>query len=199
MRISKALAGAALVALAGCANPFAKGPEAPTSIALADGLVIEGATGWCVDPSVSAPSGATPVVVLGSCAALAQDAKAPRPDVPGVVTVSVEQPGIPAPEPAHLETYFASDAGRAALAQDGEAGSIEIVETRMEEDRLVLQLTDKSALPGTAPTSWRGLFGLGGRFVSVALYGLADTPLEGEDGFAALEAQIARLIAANAG
>lgn len=194
----KFLAGAALVALAGCSNPLAVTRAAPSQIKLPDGTVIAGANGWCVDPSVSRPADETAVVVLGSCAAIGQNAFAPTPDVPGVVTVSVEKPGAVAPTPEQLESFFVSETGRAALARDGKASSVEILETRTDEDRLILYTADQSALPGASPRTWRALFDLDGRFVSVSLYGLEDQPFEPDDGRAALEAQVDHLISANA-
>ena len=187
-------------ALSGCSsNPFAVSRAAPTSIELPDGMVVTGASGWCVDPSVSRPSGDTAVVVLGSCAAIGQNALAPRPDVPGVVTVSVEREGAGAPTPAELESFFVSETGRAALARDGRAESVEILETRTENNHLILHTEDRKPLPGASPRTWRALFALGGRFVSVTLYGLLDEPFDPDDGLATLEAQVARLIAANDG
>lgn len=194
----KFLAGVALVALAGCSNPLAVTRAAPSQIKLPDGTVIAGANGWCVDPSVSRPADETAVVVLGSCAAIGQNAFAPTPDVPGVVTVSVEKPGAVAPTPEQLESFFVSETGRAALARDGKASSVEILETRTDEDRLILYTADQSALPGASPRTWRALFDLDGRFVSVSLYGLEDQPFEPDDGRAALEAQVDHLISANA-
>ena len=199
MPTCKAWAIAGLLALPGCSDFLATKREAPTQVQLADGMVIAGANGWCVDQSVSRPGGDASVIVLGSCAAIGRDALAPRPDVPGVVTVSVERDALGVPSPADLEGFFVTEAGRAALARDGQAGSVEILETRAEDDRLILHLKDRSALPGASPMTWRALFDLGGRFVSVSLYGLSDQPIEAEEGLQALEAQVDRLIAANAG
>ncbi len=170
---------------------------ATSEIALSDGTVIAGANGWCIDPSVSRPADDTAVVVLGSCAAIGQNALAPTPDVPGVVTVSIEQPGAAAPTPEQLESFFVSETGRAALARDGNASSVEILETSADDDRLILYTADQSALSGASPRTWRALFDLGGRFVSVSLYGLEDQPFEPEDGRAALEAQVDHLISVN--
>ena len=186
-----------LLLLAGCANPLAVSRSAPEAIKLSDGTVGKGANGWCVDPGLSRPSRGTDVVVLGSCAAIGQNALVPRPDVPGVVTVSLEREGSGTPSPEQLETFFVSEPGRAALARDGQASSVEIIETRKDEGRLILHTSDKSALPGASPRTWRALFALGGRFVSVSLYGLSDEPIAPEAGLAALEAQVDQLILAN--
>lgn len=195
----KAWAIACLFALTGCSEGFDNPTRAaPSRIELPDGMIVAGANGWCIDPTVSRTKGDTAVIVLGSCAAIGQDALAPRPDVPGVVTVSVEQGSATAPSPAELEDFFVSDQGRAALARDGQPESIDILQSRTSEDRFVIQTEDSSALPGASPLTWRALFGLGGRFVSVSLYGAQDQPIEPEDGLATLEAQVDELIAVNA-
>lgn len=195
----KTWAIAGLLALPGCTDAVFENPTraAPSQIELPDGMIVAGANGWCVDPSVSRSTGDTSVVVLGSCAAIGQDAAAPRPDVPGVVTVSVEQASSSAPSPAELEDFFVSDQGRAALARDGQSGSVDILESRTGDDRYIMHTEDRSALPGASPMTWRALFDLGGRFVSVSLYGLRDQPIDPEDGLATLEAQVDELIAAN--
>lgn len=195
----RALLAAGLLALPGCSDVLATKRAAPTQIQLADGMVIAAANGWCVDQSLSRAGGDTSVVVLGSCAAIGQNALAPRPDVPGVVTVSVERDALGVPSPDDLERFFVSEAGRATLARDGQADSVEILETRTDDGRLLLHIRDRSALPGASSSTWRALFDLGGRFVSVSLYGLSDQPIESKAGLQTLEAQVDRLIAANAG
>ncbi|MCV6595005.1 MAG: hypothetical protein OIF48_18795 [Silicimonas sp.] len=199
MRISDALVGAALLALTGCANPFSGADEVTRKVALSDGLVIEGASGWCVDQRSSRTRGDVAVVVFGSCAALAQDPLGARPEVAGLVTVTIDAPGAPLPPPAALEAHLSTAPGRASLARDGDAGRVDLLEMRSDEDRLVLRMRDDSPAAAQTPISWRGLFGLRGRMVSVSLFGLAEDPLEADEGFDALEAQIDHLIAVNAG
>ena len=198
MPTSRVWIAVGLLLLSGCADSFNTTRAAPTRIELPDGTVVAGANGWCVDPSFSRAMADTAVVVLGSCAAIGGDASAPQPDVPGVFTVSVEGEAVGAPSPKELEQFFASDTGRAALARNGKPDSIEILETRQSNGRFFLHLKDQNALPGASPTTWRALFDLGGRFVSVTLYGLKDQPIEAKDGLATLEAQVDRLVAANA-
>ena len=187
--------------LAGCDTGLGIGVsrQAPEQIRLADGMVVAGAEGWCVDTITTRSDDDAAVVVLGSCAALAENVRAPSPDVPGLVTVSVDSDdGGAAPTADQLESFFGTDAGRAALARDGRAESVEILETRRREDLLILRAEDRSAAPGTDPEVWRALFDLEGRFISVSLYGLEDQPIESEDGLATLSEQVATLRAVNA-
>lgn len=201
MQTSKAVLVGAFFALSACDGGFELGGvtrKAPERIQLADGMVVAGADGWCVDTSTSRADGDTAVVVLGSCAAIARNALAARPDVPGVVTVSVDSAGAP-PSADALETFFATDAGRAALARDGRAQSVEILETQREDGLLYLRTADQSAAPGTAPETWRALFDLDGHFVSVSLYGLIGNPIDRDDGMETLTRQVDELRAANKG
>jgi hypothetical protein len=173
--------------------------SAPERIELPDGLVVSGTRGWCVDTRTSRTDGETSVVVLGSCAAIAQNAFAPRPAVPGVVTVSVDNRAGDPPPADVLQAFLSSDQGRAALARDGSAGSVAILEARRADDLLLLHVEDRSIRPvaGVAQDYWRALFGLDGRFVSVSLVGLDGQPIESFEGFETLTAQVERIRTAN--
>lgn len=196
--ISKAFVVACVLGLAGCEGGLGVSRKAPEQISLPDGIVVAGAEGWCVDVASSQARRTTSVVVLGSCAAIADNAKAPRPSVPGVMTVSVEGPGFQAPPADALEAFFDTDAGLAVLARDGDAESVRLLESKRDGERLYLHAKDDSALPGVSTDYWRALFGLNGRLVSVTLLGLSGRPISSAEGLAALQSQIERLIAANA-
>lgn len=194
----KAAFVACVVSLAGCEGGFGVSRKAPDQISLPDGLVVAGADGWCVDVANSQSGRNTSVVVLGSCAAIADNASAPRPSVPGVMTVSVEGAGLQAPPADTLEAFFDTDDGRAALAHDGNAESVRLLESKRDGERLYLHAKDDSALPGVSSDYWRALFGLNGRLVSVTLLGISGRPISSSEGLSALKSQIDRLIAANA-
>ncbi|NNE89850.1 MAG: hypothetical protein HKN27_17415 [Silicimonas sp.] len=195
---SKALIAAFVFGLAGCEAGLGVSRKAPEQISLPDGLIVAGAEGWCVDLESSRAIGATSMVVLGSCAAIAKNAKAPRPRVPGVMTVSIEGAGLQAPPAAALEAFFETDSGLAVLARDGIAQSVRVLESRRDGEHLYLRAEDKSALPGAESEYWRAIFGLNGRLVSVTLLGLAGRPIAPAEGFATLQSQIEELIVANA-
>ncbi len=194
-----ALLPLAFLFLAACAGGLGLSRNAPNQIELPDGTIVAGATGWCIDEATSRAGGGTIVVVLGSCAAIAREPAAPRPSVPGVVTVSVESEPGSVPDGETLQKFFVSDDGRAALARDGQAESVAILETRLEDDLLYLHAADTSAAPGASNEIWRALFGLGGRFVVVSFYSRLEDAIEAEDGLNTLAAQVARLRAANRG
>ncbi len=189
-----------LLALAGCGSVSFFGGEgaAPEKIALADGTVVEGAPGWCVDTATTRTGGDPAVVVLGSCAAL-NDGEGPAPDVQGILTVSVEETAGAAPSSETIEAFFDTDAGRSVLARDGQAESISILEKKREDDLLFLRCADASTPPGTDDDIWRALFVMEGRFVSVSLYGLEDQPIEPDLGLDVVSVQVEALRAANQG
>lgn len=204
--ISRLLLLAGALALAACDTGFDGLGEfnvtrsAPERIELPDGLVVGGTRGWCVDTRTTRTDGETSVVVLGSCAAIAGNAFAPKPEVPGVVTVSVENTAGDVPPADLLQGFLTSDAGRAALARDGSAASVEILDSRRTDDLVFVHVADRSIRPasGAAQDYWRALFGLDGRFVTVSLVELRDKPIDAPSGFETLAAQVDRIRSANA-
>lgn len=170
---------------------------APERVQLADGLIIAGAEGWCVDSASSQTGDARAVVVLGSCAAIA-GADYATPDIDGVVTVSVDAAGAASPSLDALESFFSTEAGRAALARNGQANSVDILNMDVRDNMLVLHAADESTGPGMAPEVWRALFDLDGRFVSVSVFVVADQQIAPELGRATLADQVEELRSKNA-
>ena len=205
MRISKLCLVAGIFGLAACdaaldgLGDFNVTRSAPERIELPDGLVVSGTRGWCVDTSTTRSDGETSVVVLGSCAAIAGNAFAPRPDVPGVVTVSIENEVGGVPPAEALQRFIASDAGRAALARDGSAQSVDILESRRDGEMLLIHVEDRSSIQvlGASQDYWRAIFDLDGRFVTVSLISLSSRPIDRATGFDTLEAQVERIRSAN--
>lgn len=190
---------AGCIALSACGAAPNQTRDAPTRIQLSDGTVVAGAEGWCIDKASSPDGGSATVVVLGSCAAISGDSLLPRPIVPGVVTVSVEAQGGDLPDSETLEKFFISPAGRAALARDGDAESVAILDTRREDGLLYLHASDASAAPGASTEIWRALFDISGRFVAVSFYSRLEDAIDPEDGLATLSAQVEQIRSANRG
>ena len=200
MQTSKVIFVGAILALSGCNGGLELGGvtrSAPEQILLANGTVVAGAEGWCVDTATSSATGDTSVVVLGSCAAIARNSLAPRPDVAGVFTVSIDSEQGTSPTPEDLKAFFATKTGRAALARNGSAESVKVLETWVQDDQLYLRAVDQSAASGTDSEIWRALFDLRGQSISVSLFGSADRPISRDEGLATLEAQVDRLLSAN--
>lgn len=178
-----ALALAACLASAGCVLPFG-GRDAPTSMALSSGgPVIVGPSGFCVDQAQSHEQGADAFVLLGSCASLSRSTDAERPAAKAVLTASVT-PAASGAAPLsrsfkQLETYFRSEAGRAALSRSGNAATVKVVQTKVAGDVLLIELTDTAPLGANRvqARSWRALMQTRGRIVLLSVLGLASEPL----------------------
>ena len=198
-KVCALVAGFALAACDGGFEGFNVTRSAPERIELPDGLIVSGTAWWCVDTRTTRTNGQTSVVVLGSCAAIAKNAFAPRPDVPGVVMVSVENEAGSIPDAEILEGFLLSDIGRAALARDGKAESVKILESRRADDLLLVHVEDRSfrQVRGADTSYWRALFGLDGRIVTVSLVGLSNKPIETPLGFETLSAQVDEIRTAN--
>ncbi|MEM6387825.1 MAG: hypothetical protein AAF718_16485 [Pseudomonadota bacterium] len=199
MRTSRGLLPlAAALSLTGCGvNLFQPRAEVLSKMALPDGMVISAPSGWCIDQSTTSAGAATSVVVLGSCAALSGDAEQLQPDVPGVVTISIEAQAGALLDSETLQTFFLSDAGRATLARNGDPESVSILDTRQEDGLLYLHASDDSLGPDASKEIWRALFGLSGRFVAVSFYSRSEDEIAPEDGLSTLTAQVEELRAAN--
>lgn len=181
VRLALALAGC--LAGAGCAMSFGGG-QAPATLALSSGgPVIAGPRGFCIDTAQSHEAGTDAFVLLGSCASLSHSTTAERPPAKAVLTASVTA-ATPGAAPLaksfkQLETYFRSEAGRAALSRSGNAATVKVVRSQIAGDVLLIELTDTAASGANRvqARSWRGLMEIRGRIVSLTVLGLADEPL----------------------
>jgi len=111
-------------------------------------------------------------------------------------SVAAPAPADNGPTPLDsLDGFFRSEPGRAALARDGRAASVQVLDTRLAEDVFYIRLRDTgaAAMPGMAADYWRGLFDLNGHLVTVAATAFADRPLTAEEGFAKIAAFVARI------
>ena len=85
--------------------------------------------------------------------------------------------------------------GRAALARDGQASSVEVLEAAVRADALVMKIRDSSpfATPGLEGTYWRGLFALNGRLITVTVNAFEIRPLGTDAGREKLRQFISRI------
>ncbi len=201
--IFRSALGLALLALTGCleapavnSRDFGFARSAPQTIAVANqSVVIGGPPGYCIDRGGSRVGGDTAFVLLGSCASIARDAAAGAPRVPGILTASVDKENGGAAVLAHLERFVGSPEGRAAMARDGSAESVSVLDTLNESGALFVYLRDTSAnsILGLDDTYWRGFFDLNGRLITVSAVSFANQPQSGDAGLATLRAFLARI------
>ena len=152
----KTVVAAAVFALSACDGTLPMSRNATEAVRLPSGVVVEGSRGWCVARDMLRTDEAASVVVFGSCAAITKEAAPDPSDVPGVITVSVDNTASGTAPADVLDAYFATERGRAALARDGRAESVRILETRQSGDALFLHAIDRSGVPfNAAEDYWR--------------------------------------------
>lgn len=164
-----------------------------------DGVTVVGPEGYCVDPGSSHERAAGSFVMLGSCATLRGAGAGPG--RPAVLTALVSPPSDPplVPSVAELERFFRSEAGQAALAHDGNADSVTLLEIEARDPILFLKLRDSSADRPAALSdrSWRAIFPLRDRLVALSVAGHDDLPVGDADMRRTLDRFVAALRAAN--
>jgi len=179
---------------------FARAPE--RVVVASKSIVIAGPRGYCVDRTATRDGADGAFVLLGSCASIANNGRAAAPRIPGVMTASVSHQSSADISASldELEAFFASTEGRAALARDGQAGSITILSTRRKNGAFYLHVRDDSEnrVVSLAPIYWRGLFDVRGRIVTVTVTGFKDRPMSAAVGLATLNAFAARIRRENA-
>ena len=95
--------------------------------------------------------------------------------------------------------FFTSEPGRAALARDGNTGSVRILDTRSKGNAFYIHLRDTSENnnQGISQDYWRGLFDVRGRIVTVSVVGFERKPMSSAVGLATLDAFAKRIRAEN--
>jgi hypothetical protein len=161
-------------------------------------IVIAGPKGYCVDKSASRLRGHAAFVLLGGCAVLSGDDHDESPSFPGILTASVDQRGIGAATPETLDQlarFVTTEAGRAVLARNGQAGSVQVLGVLRDSNAVLIHLQDESGfqISGIEATYWRGLFELNGRLISASVLGFKEHPLPAREGLATLQAFLARI------
>ncbi|MBV0913318.1 hypothetical protein [Anianabacter salinae] len=178
---------AALI-LSGCTGGTGARPEMVTRFAVSGGdVVIAGPRGFCVDPGASSATGTPAFVLLSSCVSVTGSARAARPAQNALLTASVATApprGPDGPDLAEaLRQFFATEAGRAAIARSGDPADVTLADASVDGDGVVLWVEDRGpGRPELASGYWRGVFALNGRLVTVSAIGYADRPLSRDDG-----------------
>ncbi|MDU8944445.1 hypothetical protein [Ovoidimarina sediminis] len=173
------------------------------SLPVSEGIVIAAPPGYCIDREASRvkDSGGA-FVLLGSCAAISRNASAPRPLTPGLLTVTVSDAPVPLSDDqigTALGRFFNTPEGRAILSRSGNANAVDILDTDVSQNALILHFTDESvAQLGLSPEHWRALFRLDGRLVTVAVSGFDDLPMTSSEGLATLRSMTDQIRAASA-
>lgn len=197
----------ALLVLTGCLQGpavtkasfgFGFGERAVSYMTVAGGAVtIAGPPGYCIESSATKESEVGAFVLLGSCAAITNSPRLAKPDTPALLTASVtSQKGTTVENSLdRLKSFFESESGRAALSRNGDARSVQVLETLKADGALYLRIRDESpgALPGLMNEYWRGVLDVGDRVVTITVATFRKRPLDPAQALQTLQ-QFARQI-----
>ncbi len=168
----------------GAGLPFFGAPVNRASVA-GGNVVIAGPPGYCVDRSALSTTPKGDFVLLASCASISGNPAAPAPGIPAILTASVATQPVANIDRSldRLTAFFKSDKGRAALARDGRASSVEVLSTRVEGGALVMKVRDTGfdKVVGLEPEYWRALFDLEGRIVTLSVITFSDKPMSDDE------------------
>ena len=209
MRGAVRVAAAATLVLAAAAaaearrfEPGDAGPPAlPTRISVLDrSVVIAAPEGWCIDTGASANGGTVAFVLLASCRALSGNPADPGPARPGLLTASIgTREAAALPTPGELDRYFASPRGRATLSRQGDQAAVTPGPSYALEGAFYIHAREDDADPTTGAHSWRAIFAVNSRLVTVTLRDLPGQPISDDEAFATVEGFAERIIAASRG
>ncbi len=172
--------------------------RAPEKVPVADkAVIVAGPPGFCIDRDETRESGGAAFVLLGSCASISGRAGKASPVTEAVLTASVSAQNGASVSGAmdQLAGYFKTSAGRAALARDGNAESVEVLDSRQTNGVFLLKARDDSPNPATglAPEYWRALFDLNGRLLTLSILEFEDKPMSDDAAVATLLAFVERM------
>lgn len=175
----------AVLALGGCEV----GAPAARQVAVLGGEIqVRAPQSYCVDTPSARSAEDAAVVLIGRCTPGGNVAAA-------LVTVTIGRTASGAVMLAGTEAlraFMSSPAGRRALARSGRAEDVEVVQSGVVQDRLLLHLKDRQA-----GDYWRAVMEIKGRLVTISASGAEGAPLSAEDGRKLVDATVTALIAAN--
>ena len=160
--------------------------QAPRSIRMANRkITVQGPQGYCIDRATKHANGQGDFILLGTCASISGNSEESSPPVRAVLSVSVLKAQTQATlTPEALRAHFETAAGQAVLAQSGNGADASLVDTRIENDALILHATDTSPARSAqlSDTYWRGIFPLNGHLVSLTVTPLTRYPVSQGEG-----------------
>lgn len=176
-----------------------RGVPAQEKIAVSqNAVVIAGPRGFCVDPSGTQANSSTPFVMLGNCATISGRENAPQPTARAVLTATVAEPDPTlqvAGAGAELQAFFQSEAGRAALARDGDPGKVQVHDSFEEDGIFYIRATDSGNGPvaNLSKDQWRAYMDVNNRLVSASVLHFENSPLPAEQGLEVLRVFTSRI------
>lgn len=193
-----------LAVLAGCGSGLGGG-VAPAEVAVtADRIVVTGPAGYCVDPSSTRDQDDTGFVLLGNCAAIANSRRADEPATPAVLTAAVSEPsdgGQLVDSLGTLDGFFRSDEGLRLISRTGDAATVTVLDTAIEDNVFFLHVTDTSAesIDGAHSDYWRAYLDVGRRIATLSVIGLEEHALSRDESLSTLRDFVGAVLSANSG
>lgn len=175
--------------LAGCVAP---GQGASDRARVMNGaLTLAAPRGFCVDPNARRDGAGGSFVLWGNCAAIAGDPAAPKPPYRAMLSATVG-PASDTPLAASFagfETFFRTDAGRAALARSGRAQDVQVLKVQRSAGMLLLKIADRSAATTTPVTRsyWRAITEVKGHVTALSVLPLEGSAMRDADQIALLQ------------
>lgn len=178
------------------------GPVGDRAVVARGAVTVAGPVGYCPDRSATSGLARGTFVVLGSCASVRNNPNAAAPAIPGILTASVSRPNGAeiSGSFAQLERFFRSNTGKAALARNGNASSVQILTTRRMQGAFAMKIRDRSpgSLAGLSSEYWRALLDLRGRLITLSVIAFDTKPMSDTYARATLESFINRVRRENA-
>jgi hypothetical protein len=154
-------------------------------------IVLAAPQGYCLAADSVARTAASEFAAFTACRG------------PGaVLTATAGGPGSAQPvDPAEMGAFLTSDAGRRALSRSGDAVAVTVHAVAAAGEVVLVRLTDRSAPPSAvAPgESWRAVFVLGDRLVTLTAAPGAGTTLDSAAGRALIGRFVGAMRGANGG
>lgn len=170
------------------------GGTGPSSVQMGSGdgaIVLAAPSGYCLAQDSVERTAASEFAAFTSCSG------------PGaVLTATAGGPGSALPvDPAEMGAFLDSPAGRKALARNGNASAVTVHTVSATDGVVLVRLTDRSRPPrSVAPgESWRAVFVLRDRLVTLTAAPGAGTTMDTEGGRALIGRFVGAMRGANGG
>jgi hypothetical protein len=155
---------------------------------LGGGMNVAVPLGYCLDRSSLVEKHDTFVALAGRCVNTASHRAA-------VISIAVGQKGTAVDvvgNEADLKNYVKSADGLAALSNIQKTSRIAVISAKAEQKVFVLHLQNQTpdAKSGLQSESWRAIFGISGRLVTVSVKGSYVQALQANEGFDLLQATV---------
>ena len=153
-----------------------RGEKAENQIVVTSAAVrLTAPRGFCVDPQSTKNGSGDAFVTFGNCAVIAGKSDLEQPFFAGIATVSVAVDQAPEPQEfqaENIKAFFQSESGRRALSRTGNAATVKIEDSFVEDGGVYLLVSDSSppAISGASESFWRCYSAIGNAVVATSVF-----------------------------